>query len=185
MSEDGETISAIKNNTKTYTIGKSIQIQAGSNVSITNENGVLTISASDMDTTYQVAVASVSGEGGSAGLMSAADKERLDSIPGESAEVINTDTEISLTLANNTVYYCTSDSISSLTISGVVEGFKYAVLIFNSPSTATTFAMPETGYYCTGSGCTDGTFTPEAGKRYSMAIEKEFDRITIYVVEVA
>lgn len=211
MSEDGQTISAIKNNTKTYLIGgssqeeetdkwrpikvddtdaltdstTSINFKAGSNVTLTYENGTITISASDMDTTYQVAVASVSGEGGSAGLMSAADKERLDSLPGESAEVTNTDTEISLTLANNTIYSCTSDAISSLTISGVVEGFKYATLVFRSPSTKTTFAMPETGYYCTGAGCSDGEFSPEASKRYSMAIMKEFDGITIYVAEVA
>lgn len=211
LSEDGETISHIIQNQKIYKIQPSDQTQdtntwrpiqvddvdkltdsttsinfkAGDNVTLSYENGTLTISASDMDTTYQVAVASVDGVGGSSGLMAAQDKERLDKSSLESAEVTNADTDISLTLANNTVYSCTSDAISSLTISGVVNEFKYATIIFRSPGTATTFVMPDSGYYCTGSGCSAGVFTPEASKRYSMAINQEFDGIVIYVVEVA
>lgn len=100
-----------------------------------------------------------------------------------SSVVTNTDAAVSLTLADNTIYRCTNASITGLTISGVTTGFNYATIIFTSPSTAATFAMPNSGYYCKGAACEDGVFTPEANMRYSLAIENEGDRIAIYVME--
>ena len=91
-------------------------------------------------------------------------------------------TDVSLTLANNTLYQCTNVAIETLTIVGVATGFEYASLIFNSPSTATVFSMPDNGYYCSGVDCEDGEFIPEASMRYNLAIHSEFDRIAIYVV---
>lgn len=103
---------------------------------------------------------------------------------GDSQVVINSDASVSLTVDQNTIYRLTSSSLSSLTIAGVTTQFKYATIIFTSPSSdATTFAMPETGYYCKGAACEDGEFTPEADMRYNLALENEGDRIAIYVME--
>ena len=97
-------------------------------------------------------------------------------------ETIST-ASISLTLADNTIYQCTNAAITSLTISGVVSGFTRATLTFTSPSTASTFAMPASGWYCVGTPCSNGVFTPEADMRYNLAIEQESDRVAVYVME--
>lgn len=101
----------------------------------------------------------------------------------QTAIVNNSNAAVSITLSDNTIYRCTSDSLSSLTISGLATGFRYASITFTSPATATTFAMPATGYYCVGAACDNGVFTPEASMRYNLAIEDEGDRIAIYVME--
>ena len=97
--------------------------------------------------------------------------------------ITSSDATVSLTLANDTIYRCTNASLSSLTIAGLATGFRYAAVTFTSPSTPTTFAMPATGYYCVGSSCSGGTFTPTASMRYNLAIEDEGDRIAIYVMK--
>ena len=114
------------------------------------------------------------------------DKERVYPIggsPGESKIETEEAASITLTLAHNTVYECTNEAITDLTIAGVEKDFIYATIIFVSPSTATTFAVPETGWYCVGDGCVDGEFTPKADMRYNLAVNKEFDRIAVYVAE--
>lgn len=100
-----------------------------------------------------------------------------------SGVIINSDATVSLTLANDTIYRCNSTALSSLTIAGLATGFRYAAVTFTSPATATTFAIPATGYYCVGASCKNGTFTPKASMRYNLAIEDEGDRIAIYVME--
>lgn len=115
------------------------------------------------------------------GLMTAADKQRLDGLV-TTTETSSTATQ-TLTLANNTVYELTASALTSLTISGVATGFEYASVAFTSGTTATTFAMPASGWYCVGAACSSGTFTPEASMRYNLAIEQEADRIAVYVME--
>ena len=90
---------------------------------------------------------------------------------------------VTLTLANNTIYELTASAVTALTFSGVATGFQYAALTFTSGATATTFAMPGSGWYCVGSACSSGTFTPAASMRYNLAIEQESDRIAVYVME--
>ena len=97
-------------------------------------------------------------------------------------ETIST-ASISLTLAQNTIYQCTNAAITDLTFLGVENDFIYATLMFISPSTATTFAMPASGWYCKGDDCANGVFTPIADMRYNLAIEVEFGRIAVYVME--
>ena len=108
------------------------------------------------------------------------------SVP-DSAEITNSSTDVSLTLSQNTIYYCTNSALATLNIAGEATGFKYAVIIFNSPSdTATQFSMPDdNGYhYCVGDDCDgDGAFTPVANMRYNLAIQSEYDRIAIYVMK--
>ena len=118
------------------------------------------------------------------GLMTATDKQTLAGL------VTNTETDsaatITLTLANNTVYELTATALTSLTISGVGTDFTYASVTFTSGTTATTFALPATPvkeWYCIGAACSSGTFIPEASMRYNLAIEQEFDRIAVYVME--
>ena len=115
------------------------------------------------------------------GLMTATDKHTLTGL------VTTTETDsgatITLTLANNTVYELTDTALTSLTLSGVATGFKYASVTFTSGTTATVFSMPATGWYCIGAACNSGTFTPEASMRYNLAIEQEADRIAVYVME--
>ena len=97
-------------------------------------------------------------------------------------ETIST-ASISLTLAQNTIYQCTNAAITDLTFLGVANDFVYETLMFISPSTATTFAMPASGWYCKGDDCANGVFTPIADMRYNLAIEVEYGRIAVYVVE--
>ena len=97
--------------------------------------------------------------------------------------VTNSDASVTLTLANNKIYQLTNSAVTDLTFSGVATGFKYAVLTFTSGSTATTFAMPNSGWYCVGADCTSGTFFPATSMRYNLAIEQEADRIAVYVME--
>ena len=115
------------------------------------------------------------------GLMTAADKQTLNGLVTDT--ITNSGDPVTLTLANNTVYELTATALTSLTISGVGTGFKYASATFTSGSTATVFSMPATGWYCIGADCSSGTFTPAASMRYNLAIEQEADRIAVYVME--
>ena len=115
------------------------------------------------------------------GLMTATDKQTLNGLV--TATTTDSGATITLTLANNTVYELTATALTSLTLSGVATGFKYASVTFTSGSTATVFSMPATGWYCVGAACSSGTFTPEASMRYNLAIEQEFDRMAVYVME--
>lgn len=95
----------------------------------------------------------------------------------------DSNTSVTLTLANNTIYELTASAVTALTFSGVSTGFQCAVLTFTSGSTATVFGMPNSGWYCVGAACSAGTFTPAASMRYNLAIEQEADRIAVYVME--
>lgn len=64
--------------TQTALAGKQNALTAGANITIETVNDALTISATN--TTYSAATPSSSGAGGTAGLLSATDKEKLDSI---------------------------------------------------------------------------------------------------------
>ena len=101
-----------------------------------------------------------------------------------STVISNDNASVLLTLSNNTIYRCTNTAINDLTIAGVDTGFVYATITFTSRATLpTTFAVPSTGYYCSGAECANGAFTPVAGMRYNLAVENEGDRIAIYVME--
>ena len=115
------------------------------------------------------------------GLMTATDKQTLDGLVTDT--ITNSGDPVTLTLANNTVYELTATALTSLTLSGVETGFKYASVTFTSGSTATVFSMPATGWYCVGADCSSGTFTPVASMRYNLAIAQEADRIAVYVME--
>lgn len=207
LSEDGETITHIRDCQKTFPLGgsasgedkdtwrpiqidgtdvltdsnTSLNFKAGTNVSITYENDELIISATD--TTYSEAVPSSDGVGGSPGLMSATDKEKLNKLSGESTEDTLADNSVALQLVQNTITYCTSDALTSLSITGADVDFVYCTIIFSSPSTATQFSMPNNGYYCVGDNCSEGVFTPVADMRYNLAAMREYDRIAIYVAK--
>ena len=205
LSEDGETITHIRDCQKTFPLGgsssgdnkdtwrpiqidgtdvltdstTSLNFKAGTNVSITYENGELIISTTD--TTYSEATPSSDGVGGSAGLMSATDKEKLTKLSGESAEDTLTDNSVALQLVQNTITYCTSDALTSLSITGADVDFVYCTITFSSPSANTQFSMPNDGYYCVGDDCSDGDFIPIANMRYNLAAMREYDRVAIYV----
>ena len=115
------------------------------------------------------------------GLMTATDKQTLNGLVTDT--VTNANSAVTLTLANNTVYELTATALTRLTLSGVASGFSYASVTFTSGSTATTFSMPASGWYCIGAACSSGTFTPEASMRYNLAICQEADRIAVYVME--
>ena len=115
------------------------------------------------------------------GLMTATDKQTLNGLVTDT--VTNANSAVTLTLANNTVYELTATALTRLTLSGVASGFSYASVTFTSGSTATTFSMPASGWYCVGADCSSGTFTPVASMRYNLAIEQEADRIAVYVME--
>ena len=115
------------------------------------------------------------------GLMTSADKRTLNGLV--TTTETNSGDPVTLTLANNTVYELTATALTSLTLSGVETGFKYASVTFTSGSTATVFAMPASGWYCVGSeDCNAGVFTPAADMRYNLAICQEYGRIAVYVM---
>ena len=115
------------------------------------------------------------------GLMTATDKQTLNGLVTDT--ITNSNDPVTLMLANNTVYELTATALTSLTLSGVETGFKYASVTFTSGSTETVFAVPPTGWYCVGADCSSGTFTPAASMRYNLAICQEADRIAVYVME--
>ena len=115
------------------------------------------------------------------GLMTSTDKATLNGLV--TTTETNSGDPVTLTLANNTVYELTATALTSLTLSGVETGFKYASVTFTSGSTATVFAMPASGWYCVGSeDCNAGVFTPAADMRYNLAICQEYGRIAVYVM---
>ena len=154
------TINQIQVGETTYDVGVNLSNVSGINVSSPSSGDVLKYNGTNW----------VNGtvEGGSS---------------SETTLVVNTDTEISLTLNNNTMYWCSSSAIVSLEIAGVATGFEYASLTFTASTSGTTFGMPENDYYCVGKGCLGGEFIPENGMRYNLAIHQEPDRIAIYVAE--
>lgn len=66
--------------TTAITTGNTLNLAEGSNVTLTatESNGVTTVSIAATDTTYSVATASTGGSGGTNGLLSATDKEKID-----------------------------------------------------------------------------------------------------------
>lgn len=155
------TINQIQVGETTYDVGVNLSNVSGINVSSPSSGQVLKYNGSSWVN------GTVEAGGGSS----------------ETTLVVNTDTTISLTLANNTMYWCSSSAIESLTIAGVATGFEYASLTFTASISGTTFGMPENDYYCVGQGCFAGEFTPADGMRYNLAIHQEPDRIAIYVSE--
>ena len=100
----------------------------------------------------------------------------------KTAQVTDATATPTLTIANNTVYSCTNAAITMLTISGVSTGFEYAVIEFNSGSTAASVDIPS-GWVCIGEDCSNNAFVPVADKCYSMAIRQRFDGVRVYVME--
>lgn len=100
----------------------------------------------------------------------------------KTAQVTDSTATPTLTLATNTVYSCTNAAITMLTISGVNTGFEYAVIEFNSGSTAASVDIPS-GWVCIGEDCSNNAFVPVADKCYSMAIRQRFDGVRVYVME--
>ena len=100
----------------------------------------------------------------------------------KSAEVTDSTATPTLTLANNTIYSCTNSAITMLTISGVVTGFEYATVEFDSGSTAAAVDIPS-GWVCIGEDCSNSAFVPVADKAYNMAIVDRMGAIRVYVME--
>ena len=100
----------------------------------------------------------------------------------KTAQITDSTTTPTLTLANNTVYSCTNAAITMLTISGVVTGFEYATVEFDSGSTAVTVDIPS-GWVCIGEDCSNSAFVPVADKAYNMAIVNRMGAIRVYVME--
>ena len=100
----------------------------------------------------------------------------------KSAEVTDTTATPTFTLANNTIYSCTNSAITTLTISGVVTGFEYATVVFDSGSTAAAVDVPS-GWVCIGEDCNNNAFVPVASKSYNLAIVNRMGAIRVYVME--
>ena len=100
----------------------------------------------------------------------------------KSAEVTDATRAPTFTLANNTIYSCTNSEILLLTISGVVTGFEYASIEFDSGSTAAAVDIPS-GWVCIGEDCSNNAFVPVADKCYNMTIVNRMGAIRVYVME--
>ena len=100
----------------------------------------------------------------------------------KTAQVTDDTTTPTLTLANNTIYSCTNSAITTLTISGVVTGFEYATVEFDSGSTAAAIDIPS-GWVCIGEDCSNNAFVPVASKSYNLAVVNRMGAIRVYVME--
>lgn len=69
------------------------------------------------------------------------------------------------------VNYVLPTTVTSLTFTGVKEEyFGCCEIVWETPSTAPTFSIPATGWYCTGSNCSSGVFVPEANAIYILNV---------------
>jgi len=149
-----------------------IELAAGSNVQIAIVNDKITFSATD--TTYSGAVASTSGVGGTDGLLTAVDKEKLDGIAA-GAEV-NQNAFSNITVGADTVAAdAKTDTVE------FVAGTN--VTITTDQTGAITFAAADTTYTLV-QDATDGhkiTFTPSNGQPVEITIpdaDTTYDKAT-------
>lgn len=133
-----DAIGRIKVGDGTFTAAEAvdqIELIEGSNVSITLSGDTITIAA--VDTTYSEAVASVSGVGGTSGLFTGAEKEKLAGIAA-GAEV-NQNAFSNLTVGSNTVNAATkTDGLE------FVAGTNVSIVVGNDGKL--TFAATDTTY---------------------------------------
>lgn len=116
---------------------------------------------------------------------------KVDHAQQTSGYVSKADTTISYTstsdtstcIQNNTIYRFTSGSITGITITAFASDFQYATVCFTASSsgTAWTFGTDNLNYRCTGFDCAGGTFTPQAGKEYQVAIDRIGDSTNGYI----
>lgn len=148
----------------TYTADEAqdlIELIAGTNVAITINNDKITFSATD--TTYSAATPSTSGVGGTDGLMSAADKEKLNGI--DAGAEVNQNAFSNITVGANTVAAdAKTDTVE------FVAGTN--VTISTDASGNITFAAADTTYTLE-QDANDGhtfTFTPSNGQPVEITI---------------
>lgn len=149
-----------------------IELAGGDNVQISIVNDKITFSATD--TTYDPAVAATSGVGGTAGLLTGADKEKLDGI-ATGAEV-NQNAFANITVGANTV---AADAKTD-----TVEFVAGTNVTITTDQTGTiTFAAADTTYTLV-QDATDGhkiTFTPSNGQPVEITIpdaDTTYDKAT-------
>lgn len=69
------------------------------------------------------------------------------------------------------VNYVLPTTVTSLTFTGVKEEyFGCCDIVWETPSTDPTFNIPATGWYCSGSDCSSGAFTPKADTIYILSV---------------
>lgn len=148
----------------TYTADEAqdlIELIAGTNVAIAIDNDKITFSATD--TTYSAATPSTSGVGGTDGLMSAADKEKLNGI--DAGAEVNQNAFSNITVGANTVAAdAKTDTVE------FVAGTN--VTISTDASGNITFAAADTTYTLV-QDANDGhtfTFTPSNGQPVEITI---------------
>lgn len=99
----------------------------------------------------------------------------------ETSVVTNSDSQVSINLANNTIYNLTNANISSIVLTDT-NSIDYCTICFTA-GTSTTFSPP-VGSRCIGYDCSGGIFTPISGKEYQIAVDKLGNQLTFYVLRM-
>ena len=101
---------------------------------------------------------------------------------GSTTQVVNnSNSSVSVALANNTIYNLTNANIISITLTAS-NSLDYCTICFTA-GTSTTFSPPS-GTRCIGYDCTGGIFTPVSGKEYQIAVDKLNNVLTLYVLRI-
>lgn len=94
----------------------------------------------------------------------------------QTAETTVSVADITLSLANNTLYSFTHAAITSISLDAAA-GMKYCGFDFATGTTAPTFSYPSDGtsdWVFEGADCSSGIFYPAAATRYRVALEAGF-----------
>lgn len=100
---------------------------------------------------------------------------------GETQVINNTDSQVSISLGNNTIYNLTNANIASISLTAS-NTLDYCTICFTA-GTSTAFSPP-VGSRCIGYDCSGGIFTPVAGKEYQIAVDKLGNQLTFYVLRL-
>ncbi len=101
---------------------------------------------------------------------------------GSATQVVNnSDSSVSVALANNTIYNFTNANIRSIMLT-TLNTLEYCTICFTA-STPTIFSPP-IGSRCIGYDCSGGIFTPVSGKEYQIAVDKLGNKLTFYVLRM-
>ncbi len=100
---------------------------------------------------------------------------------GETEVVNNSNASVEVELQDNTIYNFTNANITRIRLTAS-ESLSYCTICFTA-GTSTIFEPP-VGARCIGYNCSRGTFSPESGKEYQIAVDKLGNALNFYILRM-